>query len=82
VGVFQSGGDVDGRVALKGGFMRIDWQDIWSTLLALYLVAMAIYPAMSGESIFASIQDGTFWSKALNVGFAFLAARHKGRNSI
>jgi hypothetical protein len=39
---------------------------------------MAIYPSMSGESVFLSIQDGSFWPKALNVGFAFLAARHKG----
>lgn len=61
---------------------RIDWEDLGSTALALYLIAMTIYPAMSGETVMMSVHDGTIWAKSLNVGFAFLAARHRGRKAL
>lgn len=52
------------------------WKNVISNLAAIAVFAQATYPTLSGETLLASIYDGSILPKALNLALVYLLYNH------
>ena len=58
--------------------MGINWHNIMSNLAAIVAFAYTVYPNMSGETIMASIHDGTIFVKGMNIAIIYFLYNYEG----
>jgi len=59
---------------------RIDWKDIWSSVLGLFVLVHTIYPEATGAAIVNAFQDGSWVGYAIDLMFAHALIRQRGSN--
>lgn len=58
--------------------MKINFSDIGSSFIGLFVLIQTVYPQATGASIIQAFADGSWMGYAIDLAFAFILIRHKG----
>ena len=62
--------------------MKIDWDDIGSSLFGCYYFAQQyVYPGLTPQDIIDSVMDGSIIGHVINVGMIWYAMRFKNKTT-